>query len=64
MLAIPPLWASSNIALWRANHKPPLEVVVAGIVGDAAPVAVIKPTDYGRMNAAGILRQAEELCGK
>ncbi|MDO4328819.1 MAG: PTS sugar transporter subunit IIB [Lachnospiraceae bacterium] len=37
---------------------------VAAIVGDAAPVAVIKPTDYGRMNAAGILRQAEELCGK
>ena len=31
MLAIPPFWASSNIALWRANHKPPLEVVVANL---------------------------------
>lgn len=24
-------WASSNIALWRANNKPPLEVVVANL---------------------------------
>ena len=37
---------------------------VEAIVGGAAPVAVIKPIDYGRMNAAAILRQAEELCGK
>ena len=29
MLAIPPFGASSNIALWRADNKPPLEVVVA-----------------------------------
>ena len=29
MLATPPFWASSNIALMRANSKPPLEVVVA-----------------------------------
>ena len=29
MLAIPPFGASSNIALWRAKNKPPLEVVVA-----------------------------------
>lgn len=28
MLAIPPFWASSNIALWRANSKPPVELVV------------------------------------
>jgi len=35
---------------------------VAKLVGDAAPVAVIKPIDYGRMNAAGILLLAEELC--
>ena len=31
MLAIPPFGASSNIALWRANNKPPLEVVVANL---------------------------------
>lgn len=28
MLAIPPFGASSNIALWRANVKPPVELVV------------------------------------
>ena len=28
MLAIPPFGASSNIALWRANIKPPVELVV------------------------------------
>ncbi len=28
MLATPPFGASSNIALMRANIKPPLEVVV------------------------------------
>ena len=33
MLAIPPFGASSNIALWRANNKPPLEVVVANLKG-------------------------------
>ena len=31
MLATPPFWASSNIALMRANSKPPLEVVVANL---------------------------------
>ena len=29
VLAIPPLWASSNNALMRANNKPPVELVVA-----------------------------------
>ncbi len=29
VLAISPFGASSNIALWRADNKPPLEVVVA-----------------------------------
>lgn len=28
MLATPPFGASSNIALWRANNKPPVELVV------------------------------------
>ena len=32
MLAIPPFGASSSIALWRANIKPPLEVVVDNLV--------------------------------
>ena len=31
MLAIPPFGASSNIALWRANIKPPVELVVADL---------------------------------
>jgi hypothetical protein len=32
MLAIPPSGASSNIALWRANSKPPIELVVADLI--------------------------------
>ena len=39
MLAIPPFGASSNIALWRANNKPPLEVVVANL--DAIKVSFV-----------------------
>ena len=31
MLATPPYGVSSNIALWRANNKPPLEVVVGNL---------------------------------
>jgi hypothetical protein len=31
MLAIPPFGASSNIALWRANIKPPFEMVVGDL---------------------------------
>ena len=31
MLVTPPFGASSNIALWRADNKPPLEVVVANL---------------------------------
>ena len=29
MLVTPPFGASSNIALWRAYNKPPVELVVA-----------------------------------
>jgi hypothetical protein len=31
MLAIPPFGASSNIALLRADNKPPVELVVANL---------------------------------
>ena len=31
MLATPPFGASSNIALWRANGKPPVELVVGDL---------------------------------
>ena len=31
MLVIPPFGASRNLALWRADNKPPLEVVVANL---------------------------------
>ena len=34
MLAIPPLGASSNKALWRANIKPPFEMVVGDLKED------------------------------
>jgi cellobiose PTS system EIIB component len=30
-------------------------------VGDKATVAVIKPTDYGRMDGAGVVKFAEDL---
>ena len=32
MLAIPPFGAGSNIALWRANIKPPVELVVDDLI--------------------------------
>ena len=31
VLAIPPFGASSNIALWRAYNKPPVELVVTDL---------------------------------
>ena len=40
MLAIPPFGASSNIALWRANIKPPVELVVDDL--DACGTVIIK----------------------
>ncbi|MGT2785859.1 PTS sugar transporter subunit IIB [Streptococcus merionis] len=36
---------------------------VKNIVGDRAPVAVIKASDYGRGNGAAVLKHAEELIG-
>lgn len=33
MLVTPPFGASSNIALWRAYSKPPVELVVADLGG-------------------------------
>jgi len=33
VLAIPPFGASSNIALMRANNKPPVELVVDDLNG-------------------------------
>lgn len=38
MLAIPPCGASSNIALWRAKIKPPVELVV----GELTPIRTKK----------------------
>lgn len=37
---------------------------VKGIVGDHAPVDVIKAVDYGRGNGEAVLEHAEELVGK
>jgi len=34
---------------------------VKRIVGDAAPVAVIKPVDYGKGDGAAVIKFAEEL---
>ena len=36
MLVTPPFGASSNIALWRAYSKPPVELVVADLEISAA----------------------------
>ena len=54
MLAIPPFGASSNIALWRANIKPPVELVVDDLDIEKAPDPVIgfkvtKPTIQRRV---------------
>ena len=35
MLVTPPCGASSNIALWRAKIKPPVELVVGDLEGDS-----------------------------
>ncbi|WP_017470940.1 PTS sugar transporter subunit IIB [Amphibacillus jilinensis] len=37
---------------------------VTRLVGDLAPVAVIKPVDYGRGDGAAVLQFAEELIEK
>ncbi len=42
MLAIPPCGASSNIALWRAKIKPPVELVV-GDLGNTGKKVDIPP---------------------
>lgn len=36
MLVTPPCGASSNIALWRAKIKPPVELVVGDLVKESA----------------------------
>ena len=42
MLVTPPFGASSNIALWRAYSKPPVELVVADLVGVMSVIENIK----------------------
>lgn len=42
MLVTPPFGASSNIALWRAYSKPPVELVVA----DLARISKQKTVSY------------------
>ena len=37
---------------------------ITKLVDGVAPVALIRPVDYGRMNAEAIVKQAEELCGR
>jgi hypothetical protein len=46
MLAIPPFGASSNIALLRADNKPPVELVVANLVCDAARYEIFDSTAF------------------
>ena len=40
MLVTPPFGASSNIALWRAYSKPPVELVVADFNAQSDPGAI------------------------
>ena len=42
MLAIPPCGASSNIALWRAKIKPPVELVVGDLENYATALSVTR----------------------
>lgn len=42
MLVTPPFGASSNIALWRAYSKPPVELVVADLeIADLKAVGMV-----------------------
>ena len=41
MLATPPFGASSNIALWRANNKPPVELVVVNLIARRILVTLV-----------------------
>lgn len=58
MLVTPPFGASSNIALWRANNKPPVELVVAdldiGILGGKQSGRKKEDILYGVQKGNGI----------
>lgn len=41
MLVTPPCGASSNIALWRAKIKPPVELVVGDLEGNISSLYFI-----------------------
>ena len=49
MLATPPFGASSNIALWRANNKPPVELVVVNLYDKT--VEIVPASDVFQMAA-------------
>ena len=46
MLVTPPFGASSNIALWRAYSKPPVELVVADLEDNLRCLEVVIYTWY------------------
>ena len=46
MLVTPPFGASSNIALWRAYSKPPVELVVADLEDNLRYFEVVIYTRY------------------
>ena len=46
MLVTPPFGASSNIALWRAYSKPPVELVVADLEDNLRYFEVVIYTWY------------------
>ena len=46
MLVTPPFGASSNIALWRAYSKPPVELVVADLEDNLRCFEVVIYTWY------------------
>ena len=59
MLAIPPFGASSNIALWRANIKPPVELVVDDLGLDVNEYANIM--EY--LEIPRSRKEIQEFCG-
>ena len=62
MLVTPPFGASSNIALWRAYSKPPVELVVADL--ETLNQMEVVHVNYASMKVFGIYMIVLLICAK
>ena len=62
MLVTPPFGASSNIALWRAYSKPPVELVVADL--ETLNQMEVIHVNYASMKVFGIYMIVLLICAK